>query len=260
MKFRSYVSIVGMIVAVTTLLIGCATKTSLLQTEAQDHTITILAMCGAGLDDSVSAKAEAQIGHGGEISAEMLSSVKASLINDGTLKSEDKVKAFDIFTKCALEMDKRIRAGKPTNPLISSLIDKQWYLQHVRYENLIVNQLKEPPYSVKLTERDVQSSKVHTQEQPISNAYWIRFRKDGMIESNCTNRNTDDDIFFGYGCASRWTSLNNGGAIWVQNGTFTPPTPPEEAKFKVSMDGKTLVLQRLEGSHHTLVNADFQAN
>jgi hypothetical protein len=260
MKFRNYAAIVGLTVSVAALSTGCATKTSLLQTETQDHTVTVLATCGAGLDDSISAKAKAQLGQGGEISAEALSSVKASLVNDGTLKSEDKLKAFDIFTKCALEMDKRIRDGKPANAVVSSLVGKQWYLRHARYENVVVDQTKEPPYSVKRTAHDVRSDEVRTEEQPISDAYWIRFREDGMVETNFTNRNINADVLFGHGCANRWTALNDGAAVWVQNGWIFPPEPSEEAKFKVTMNGKKLVLERLEGSHQVLVDGDFQAD
>lgn len=233
---------------------GCTTATSQLHAESQDHSVTVLAMCGGGLDDSLSAKAKAQLGNGGELSAERLSSVKATLINDGSLNSTDKLKAFDIFTKCALEVDKRIRDGQPPRSPLSQLTGRKWYLHKAQYEATTVTQEKEPPYTVRLTAVEVGTGKKESSQGGIEDAYWISFRNDGMIETNCTNNQTahPEDILFSRGCTASWTPAGDGGLITVKNGSLFPPTfIVEQAKFTVRIKQNELVLTRQEGSHLT---------
>ncbi|MCA8063118.1 MULTISPECIES: hypothetical protein [unclassified Burkholderia] len=243
---------------------GCATKTSSLGTEAQDHTVTVLATCGGGLDESTAAKAKTELGHGGELSAETLSSVRASLISDGTLKSEDRIKAFDIFTKCALEVDKRIRDGRPAASPVAGLIGRQWYLQEAQYEGAVVDQKKHPPQTVELTSKIMKSGDVHTQQRDISEALWIRFHENGQVETNFTMAphipGEDPDVLFGEGSTASWTSSNDRDLITVRNGNLYPPTfTPEQAKFEVSVHGAKLVLTRAEGAPNVLVKGTFIA-
>jgi hypothetical protein len=243
---------------------GCATKTASLGTEAQDHTVTVLATCGGGLDESTAAKAKAELGHGGELSAETLSSVRASLISDGTLKSEDRIKAFDIFTKCALEVDKRIRDGRPAASPVAGLVGRQWYLQEAQYESAVVDQKKHPPQTVELTSKIMKSGDVRTQQRDISEALWIRFHEDGRVETNFTMAphipGEDPDVLFGEGSTASWTSSNDRDLITVRNGTLYPPTfTPEQAKFEVSVHGAKLVLTRAEGAPNVLVKGTFIA-
>ncbi|GJH22667.1 hypothetical protein CBA19CS22_39015 [Caballeronia novacaledonica] len=226
--------------------------------------MTVLATCGGGLDESTAAKAKAQLGHGGEISAETLSSVRASLISDGTLKSEDRIKAFDIFTKCALEVDKRIRDGQTTASPVAGLIGRQWYLQEAQYESAIVDQKKHLPHTVELTSRILKSGTVRTQRSDISDALWIRFREDGRVETNFMMAphvpGEDPDVLFGEGSAADWTSSNERNLITVRNGTRYPPTfVAEQAKFEVSVRGASLVLTRAEGAPHVLIKGTFIA-
>lgn len=224
--------------------------------------MTVLATCGGGLDDSLSAKAKAQLGNGGELSAERLSSVRATLINDGSLNSADKLKAFDIFTKCALEVDKRIRDGQPPTSPLSQLTGRQWYLHKARYEASTVMQEKEPPYSVRLTAVEASTGKKASSERGIEDAFWIRFRDDGMVESNCTNNQTahPEDLLFSVGCTATWKPAADGSLITVKNGSLFPPTfAAEQAKFTVSIKQNKLVLTRQEGSHLTLVEGTFDA-
>jgi hypothetical protein len=241
---------------------GCTTATSQLHAESQDHSVTVLATCGGGLDDSLSAKAKAELGNGGELSAERLSSVKATLINDGALNSADKLKAFDIFIKCALEVDKRIRDGQPPTSPLTQLTGRQWYLHKARYESITVTQEKEPPYAVRLTAVEAGTGKKEFSQGGIEDAYWIRFRNDGMVETNCTNNQTahPEDVLFSRGCTASWTPANGGSLITVKNGSLFPPTfVADQAKFMVTIKQNKLVLTRQEGSHLTLVEGTFDA-
>lgn len=224
--------------------------------------MTVLATCGGGLDDSLSAKAKAQLGNGGELSAERLSSVRATLINDGSLNSADKLKAFDIFTKCALEVDKRIRDGQPRTSPLSQLTGRQWYLHKARYEATTVTQEKEPPYAVRLTAVEAKTGKKESYVNHIEDAYWIRFRDDGIVETNCTNNQTahPEDVLFSRGCTASWTLASDGNLITVKNGSLFPPTfIADQAKFTVSIKQNKLVLTRQEGSHLTMVEGTFDA-
>lgn len=246
------------------LVAGCATKTASLGTEARDHTVTVLATCGGGLDESTAAKAKAELGHGGELSAEALSSVRASLISDGTLKSEDRIKAFDIFTKCALEVDKRIRDGQAAASPVANLIGRQWYLQEAQYESAVVDQKKHLPHTVELTSKILKSGDVRTQQRDISEALWIRFQEDGRVETNFTMApqmpGEDPDVLFGEGSAASWASSNDRDLITVHNGTRYPPTfVAEQAKFEVSVHGAKLVMTRAEGAPNVLIKGTFIA-
>ncbi|SAL03592.1 hypothetical protein AWB77_06825 [Caballeronia fortuita] len=259
-KLASIVACVA--VAVTA---GCATKTSTLGAEARDHSVTILATCGGGLDESIGAKATAELSHGGEVSAEALSTVRASLISDGTLKSDDRIKAFDIFTKCALEVDKRIRDEKQTPASkVAALVGRQWYLQRGQYENWIVEQKKHPPHTVEVTSKSLDSGIVDKQQGNIADALWIRFREDGRIETNFTAAprapRNDPDLLFGEGSAADWTSSSERNVITVHNGSLYPPSfVAEQAKFEANVRGDKLVLTKLEGAPNVLLKGTFIA-
>ena len=162
----------------------------------------------------------------------------------------------------SLEVDKRIRGGQsPMSPL-SQLTGRQWYLHKAQYEARTVTQEKVPPYSVRLIAAEAKTGKKASYEGGIEEAYWIRFRDDGMVETNCTNNQTahPEDVLFSQGCAAGWTPACDGKLITVKNGSLFPLTfVAEQAKFTVSIKQNKLVLSRQEGSHLTMVEGNFDA-
>jgi len=85
---------------------GCASKISSLGTENNDHSLTILSTCGGGLSEGLTGKLRAELQkRSASADAEALLSIRMAMSDSDKLQ-------YDAFTKCALEVDKRIRDGK----------------------------------------------------------------------------------------------------------------------------------------------------
>lgn len=239
---------------------GCASKVSTLGAEGNDHSLTILSTCGGGLSEGLTGKLRAELqNRSASADAEALLSIKMAMSDSEKLK-------YDEFTKCALEMDKRIRDEKRTEnktARIFPLVDTAWEARELEYEDREIRFSRPSASEISITAKGKGHS---SQQQSFSSNMmpWFRFVDGGILrtETNGHDHRLDPkwSLFFSAGSDAGWEPGGKPGTLRVRNGTLFPPSfsAPEEAAYEFELRDTRLTLVRLEGPPNSLKRGVFE--
>lgn len=241
-------------VALAAVIAGCASKTSSLGTESDDHSLTILSICGGGLSEGLTGKLRAEIQkRSGSADVEAIWSVKMAMSDSEKLQYAE-------FTKCALEMDKRIREGKKQNAAAASstarLSETTWVAQKLIYSDREVTYTRTSDSEM---EMKVIADGQPTRKQTVSTKSLpsIHFTSNGTIESAYAE--IPGAVFFQTRSGSYWQAGGEPNTLLVKNSVrFPPDFVADEIKFKIDADKSELTLVRRDGPPESLKRGVFQ--